>query len=485
MEKLGEILGILGLFAAMMAILALGSEILIDNLKVVIGFKRKPSALDSLDTFSGKLAGSLKDLGSTQEAEKQLQELSKGLQSAIQPVQQVGTLVQNIRNADIKTALETAAKLVSSSPNAVKTVQEITSELSRGVEETLAEIQIHPTVRKRITKAIAQTTDAMLADGTVDEVVHSLQEAGIEVATIWVRNEIPKLAEESQDVLLDAVETKLVPVLQNFALDATEIEEIKEGLSIEIEKLSPEMVSGFLHLDSVRELMQSVENRRQEIQSPARKAWRWLRSTPILGTGLSFNKTFPFIHRAKKCEWTPKGFPDGFGLLTWPEVLWNWVFQRGPEGERKVGEADPVAPFSAKTLASRLMEMDNLHLDQEASRKRLLRVFSVFVGVYLAFLVQVNAVDLLIPAFPGIKAINDTINTATVIGWINYLPFINIPLAKGLLVSGLKLNAGILLSGLAASAGSSFWHNLLGRLQSARAGVTQVERIIETKGGDN
>ena len=45
LDTLGETIGTLGLFAAIMAILALGTEVTIDVFKSILGLKSKPTAL--------------------------------------------------------------------------------------------------------------------------------------------------------------------------------------------------------------------------------------------------------------------------------------------------------------------------------------------------------------------------------------------------------------------------------------------------------
>ena len=41
------------------------------------------------------------------------------------------------------------------------------------------------------------------------------------------------------------------------------------------------------------------------------------------------------------------------------------------------------------------------------------------------------------------------------------------------------LTAGILLTGLAASAGSNFWHDLLGRIQSAKKQAESAAKLVK------
>jgi hypothetical protein len=190
--------------------------------------------------------------------------------------------------------------------------------------------------------------------------------------------------------------------------------------------------------------MQAVENRRNEMQSPLRKFWRNLRRIKVIGYGLTDPKP---------------GFSKGYGILTVFEALFNWITQREPEGD--VGEPKPVSALKATELAQYLLETDSQHKDTEASRLRILRIISVFVGTYLAYILNVDALKILAEAGGSTFAFLDKISF-----------MIQIP-------GGIQLPAGIILSGLAASAGSAFWHDQLEKLQVAKKAVGQTEKIVQ------
>ena len=42
---------------------------------------------------------------------------------------------------------------------------------------------------------------------------------------------------------------------------------------------------------------------------------------------------------------------------------------------------------------------------------------------------------------------------------------------------------GVIITGLAASAGSSFWHDMLGRVRNIKEAVKQVEKVVAGKEG--
>jgi hypothetical protein len=109
--------------------------------------------------------------------------------------------------------------------------------------------------------------------------------------------------------------------------------------------------------------------------------------------------------------------------------------------------------------------------DEEATRVRWLRFISVLVGIWLAYLLGINAANLL-PA--QLSALSEALNRS--LG-----DYIRVPTTFPVLVwldqffNQLKL--GMIVSGLAASAGSTFWHDQLDRLQVAKKVVGRVSEM--------
>ena len=71
-DSLEEALGTLGIFTAFMLVLAVGAEAVIDSVKLVSGFKRKPTAVDSVNKLKEWLPGSLEELGAGESAVRRL-----------------------------------------------------------------------------------------------------------------------------------------------------------------------------------------------------------------------------------------------------------------------------------------------------------------------------------------------------------------------------------------------------------------------------
>jgi hypothetical protein len=102
-----------------------------------------------------------------------------------------------------------------------------------------------------------------------------------------------------------------------------------------------------------------------------------------------------------------------------------------------------------------------------------MRILSLGTGIVLAFLLQIDAAVLLDTALPGISSTVNRlflVDGATLHNLWNVLP------------TTLDFSAGMLLTGMAASAGSKFWHDFLGRIQSTRqTAETAAQALQEVK----
>jgi hypothetical protein len=149
------------------------------------------------------------------------------------------------------------------------------------------------------------------------------------------------------------------------------------------------------------------------------------------------------------------------------EQLFNWLRgeQRPPSeyGQVDPGVSEQIASVAPTTVASVLLERENKHQDEETSRIRILRVFTIIVGTVMAYGLQIDAAKYLNYAVPGIGERINAINLHDQV--CSLIPK--------------ELSVGIILTGLAASAGSKFWRDLLGRLQTTREQAEEVARLVQ------
>jgi hypothetical protein len=149
-----------------------------------------------------------------------------------------------------------------------------------------------------------------------------------------------------------------------------------------------------------------------------------------------------------------------------------------------------IPPLNPSNIARILLERDSAHRQEEVSRLRWLRVISVIVGITLAVSLKVDVGDLLQPIIstnlhstlvsPLWQAVCEPkLPEGTEAIAVLALCTVKEPTGITLAVHNFLHMAtiGMLLSGLAASAGSTFWHDMLDRLQAAKNATSQVKDL--------
>jgi hypothetical protein len=473
LSSFGKIIGVLGIFAAMMAVLALGTEVVVDTLKFFVGLKRKPIALEALDQLGNKLPGQLRELGVSSKAITQLEGVTEAMKDALAPLKRPAEITKAVRDGDLQTAIEKASEWADGKVDKKAFVEALKGGI-RTVAEKLS-IDKNGKIVKQIEASLDEIESEFKVENAVEKALEFLHGKAPELSEAWLRGKIGVMAEkgleEGRKEIMALFKSEAQPELEGLGLDEAAIGTIHDQIDGLLEK-----ATGHLHLDALTQLLQGVENRRFEVQSPLRKLWRRLRRSE-----------FPALAVVNLIDWrrgrqSPKQPPlqKGNGadrelyekinrwqigrIFEYVERFWNFVLGRTPPEGVGLDEAQPVQALMNTTAARRLLEYDSKHKDEEASRLRVLRIISVVVGVYLAYMLQVDAIKLLAPAF-DVSAI-DTVFT-DIVGKMR------IALPEG-------MTAGVLLSGFAASAGSAFWHDQLGKLRVAKKAVEQVETVVET-----
>jgi hypothetical protein len=117
---------------------------------------------------------------------------------------------------------------------------------------------------------------------------------------------------------------------------------------------------------------------------------------------------------------------------------------------KDLGLGDQV-DIEKKKIAIKLSSLRERYAASKRQRITTLRTLSAIIGIGIAFALQINTFDILGSFF-----------TAEVMQSLD---------------SQLGQIGGVILTGLAASAGSSFWHDMLGRARNVKDTVKQVEYL--------
>lgn len=161
-------------------------------------------------------------------------------------------------------------------------------------------------------------------------------------------------------------------------------------------------------------------------------------------------------------EWLPQGSDEAAKVLaiqtftsqTKTDVaeLEKTVKELRESAEKTLTEMGLEAQVKSvhKDAALKLATLREKYAATEKSRITWLRVISALVGVLIAFMLQINTFEILGTLFPA-----------------DVMTGLSGPVGQF---------GGVLITGLAASAGSSFWHDMLGRVRNLKDTVQQVEK---------
>ena len=106
---IGLVLGTLGLYAAMMAVLAVGTEILVDAVRPLFGLKRKTTAAKALKDLQEWLPGSVEELGVSSEAQMQLNDCLAKLETVTTDFEDAMERVQTVVQEELPDILKDLA----------------------------------------------------------------------------------------------------------------------------------------------------------------------------------------------------------------------------------------------------------------------------------------------------------------------------------------------------------------------------------------
>ncbi|MCA9928539.1 MAG: hypothetical protein KC419_08680, partial [Anaerolineales bacterium] len=437
-DGLGAIFAILGVYIVTMFTMAIGTEILVDILKGILGkplgLKSKPNTRKTLEEYKMFLPGQLDDLGLSAEAKIRLEKQVADLENLLQPAFTVETVVNQLRHEEFTAALITLGKetIVIDLIDQAKTItndqlhalidgMDTNSSLGKAVEAALkkgkltekAEHAIDALYRRakaitpeQIYVAVSQLVNGEIADGV----------------TAWVRAYMNSLQQESYETAVSVYTNQLKPQITSFNLPASVQTQIENEFERFLNNLQTYRGTD-VYLESVNRLLLQLEAQRNIVRSGVGQFIEWLTH------GL---RRLLLRSRLQHPRLTPTDF-------------------------------DPTIKDSTEA-AAKLLDMEQYDKELEKKRIRRTRLVAVILGTTIAYFLQVDSAVLLRDLFPdGANFLFLTLipHNSALFHWIE----------SRLSIPTYDLTAGVILTGLAASAGSSFWHDQLGRLQAVKSGV--------------
>lgn len=427
-----RIFAALGLFIVTIFTLAIGTEVVVDVIKLALGLQSKPTARKSMEQFQDLLPGDLDKLGVSAEAQAQLQQQVMALQDFLQPVVTAEDVIVQLKEGHLKDAVQTIMDELEAGelPGRVEIATLVKDQLHTAVDKTRVELGLSDAVTAPILARLDRLVDDLAeADWELllQRSVAFLQGEIADITTAWVRKQANLLASGGRSLVERQYRQQLRPALAGFGLGDEQLQMMDEWLAVYLDKYEEQggQVAS-VYLESLNQLLQGVERQRQLIQSPLHRFWLWLRRVPLVGL-----------------------------LVRGMEKAWRRI--SGPAGVKPMATLHIESPTDAARV---MLELERRHQDEDAIRIKWIRLISVVVGIILAFLLQMDSADLL----SGVLIDSGFLR-------VDIIP-------KSALPGNYALTAGIILSGLAASAGSSFWHEQLGRLQMAKRATESAYRVV-------
>jgi hypothetical protein len=644
--ELTRIFAGLAIFFAVMALVAVGTEVAIDTLKVAIGMKRKVTSMEALDRMEKYLPGELGALSvsatTQEEFRRMIREIRRILGETLQGIESFAALREQIIGSEFGRAFLRADQIGRSQEslsskelyNYKKYLQAYVTNVLNTLQNRLQTpfVTIRP-LRDQLAQEIS-LFDGEYPDAFLSRLIGDLQDThfwATQIVDGWFSNKKDTFLNQDSDAIIEEFNDELEPILLGVGFKPVSIESLKQKIVSSIGVVEAGMSqSTDTFLDSVRNVLDAVELRRYDTQSPSRKVWRklrgWkggtfpptrLRSTLMPAFYLAlfflflawvrhltdsppFGSSFLSDWHGYPLSWfllffvlafaavlglyygqrsfgrkdklwfiglygaTMLSFLSGLVLtlliwvlqpisinrvtgelkfFDWIQPWWSWLIifsliillflmvtsliakyvydrlMRSAVRDRRMSPADSslenttvihrvetlwnllrqgfdvtkVEPdhfdkpdtvteyeegklsneeqpfyFSPETAAKFIMQRSDQQRDEETSRLRILRVLSIAVGLVIAYLLQIDVLDLLGEAFPDIlDKLNWTIVSGqTLHAWRSWLP------------ADKSISVGIVLTAFAASAGSAFWHDRLDQLQAAKKGTQAAAQFL-------
>ena len=440
-DGVGAIFATLGVYVVTMFTMAIGTEIVVDIFKGImgkpLGLKSQPNARKTLTEYQAFLPGQLEDLGISAEAKLKIEKQIDQLNKLLEPAFTAEAVVNHLRQKEFTAALA-AVGLENFGDDQINQVKEVTqtelanivaridttSSLGKAVQVALTRGDLVEKANRAIDRLARQAT-AVTAEQLYQATATLVTGEIADGVTAWTRAYFNSMQEESYEAALSMYENQLKPQILAFGLP----EKLQLQLIGQFEKYLENLRTyrgTDVYLTSLNRLLSELEQQRDEVRSWIGQMWS------------------RFVNWFKRM------------LIRAPRIQ---------DPALKPQTYDPQIKDSTEA-AAKLIDLERYDKERENKRIRRTRFLSVLVGIFLAYMLQIDSADLLKDLFPADSS---------------FLTLVVVPAAFfgrfGLSLS--ELTAGVILTGLAASAGSSFWHDQLSRLQTIKKGVDQAQAALQ------
>ena len=291
--ELTRIFAGLAIFFAVMALVAVGTEVLIDSLKVAIGMKRKVTSMDALDRMEKYLPGELGALSVSATTQKEFQRMIREIRTklavTLQGVESFVVLREQIMGSEFGTAFQRAYQIGSAQENlSAKELYNYKKYLQAYITNLLNtlqnRLQLSSAATRPLRDQLAQEIslfDGQQPDTFLSNLIIDLQDPhfwSTQIIEGWLGNKQDIFFSQNSEAVVQEFNEEVKPILIGVGFEPDSIDSLKLEIVSRMGVIEAGMSqSTDTFLDSVRNVLDAVELRRYDTQSPSRKVWRKLR----------------------------------------------------------------------------------------------------------------------------------------------------------------------------------------------------------------
>ena len=281
-----------------MALVAAGTEVVIDTLKVGVGLKRKVTTMEALERMEKYLPDQLAALSvsaaSREQFKRMLREMRQTLDTTLIGVSDTVDLKNQVANGEFGEAYPKAEELLPnngemSQQDIYKLKKQLFSFANRMTNTIENQLQAKPEAVQPMRDQIAQQIS--LFDGQnrgdfVESLFETLQEThfwAVQIADGWLQEQEEVLFDRNSTAVMAHFETEVRSILEGIGFSKGSVDQAQREMASRLRNVETGVSQTTdTFVSSVKNVLDAVELRRFETQSPSRKAWRILCSWALL-----------------------------------------------------------------------------------------------------------------------------------------------------------------------------------------------------------
>ncbi len=292
--NLARIFAGLAIFFAVMALVSAGTEVVIDSVKVGVGLKRKVTTMEALERMERYLPGELSSLSVSAASREQFKRMSREMRTTLSAILQSTTdfsaMREQVANGEFGEAFRKAEDLLpQTGAVAEEDIYQLKKQLfsftNRMANSAENQLQLKAEAVQPMRDQIAQEIslfDGQNPGGFLRSLFDTLQDVqfwSVQITDGWLNEQEEILFDKSSTRVLANFESDVRPMLVGvgFSPDSASLAERELASRLRIVETGISQNTD-IFVASVKNVLDAVELRRYETQSPARKVWRILRS---------------------------------------------------------------------------------------------------------------------------------------------------------------------------------------------------------------